>query len=319
MDDRDLELIRGFRLHEATPRDGMQQRIEEDLWQAILAEEAAAARPRRSPAGSPRAWFGSMLRPAVAAGAAGAIALVVALASSTGVGTGNDLVGTTGLTQANAGLLDGAVANLFGHARPGSGSMAMSGAMELPAIEPSDSAFASGPVRQAGGSLDDASIAVVAEASRDPRRLRERLRETARTVAGDDDSDTVAFHIAMRWVVDDQVPTDLRAALLRALEGMTGLDAALVGRDLLGREGLLLGHLDLQTGMRHQYLLDADDGGLLERRGFTTSYVDPACPPGTITDHALYDDAGDEVRPADTPWLAWPAVIAACTPRTGDA
>jgi len=44
-------------------------------------------------------------------------------------------------------------------------------------------------------------------------------------------------------------------------------------------------------------------------------YVDPACPPGTFTDHALFSD-GQQIDPAQVQWVDWPAVVNACDPAT---
>jgi hypothetical protein len=45
-------------------------------------------------------------------------------------------------------------------------------------------------------------------------------------------------------VVNRQVPGDLRAAMLRSLEGLDGLDGAIMGVDLLGRNGLVVAACD---------------------------------------------------------------------------
>jgi hypothetical protein len=119
----------------------------------------------------------------------------------------------------------------------------------------------------------------------------------------------------MQWIVAQQVPADLRAAMLRSLDDMNGIDGALMGVDLLGRQGVVLSHLDIPSGLREQYVLAQDGGRLLERRSFTTSSVDPACPPGTFTEYSLYDDLGRAVSPANAPVLDWPQVVTACAPR----
>ena len=43
MDQRDLELLRAFRAHEAEPPDHLQERIEDALWQAIQALPPASS------------------------------------------------------------------------------------------------------------------------------------------------------------------------------------------------------------------------------------------------------------------------------------
>ena len=85
------------------------------------------------------------------------------------------------------------------------------------------------------------------------------------------------------------------------------------GQDSLGRHGIVLSHFDAATGLREQYVVDADGGTLIEERSFMYADVDPACPIGTFTAYALYED-GVAVDPAQVPWIAWPVVIPSCAP-----
>lgn len=308
MDDPDLQLLRRFRQDEASPPEGLQARIEERLWQAILAEESAAAGTSRPSA--LRSWYERLLRPAVAAGTAATIAIGVAVAG--GGGDGGPSSSVQSLTR--AGVLDGTATSLFGEpAATAHTGAPIQGSIDL--RSPEDMAeLARGPRLADDGKLDDKSREVIRETTRDPIDLQAQLRAGAAATAGSDPSDRVAFEVAMQWVVAPEVPSDLRAAMLRSLAGLSGVDVAIMGVDLLGRQGIVLGHLDSRTGIRTQYLLEVDGGRLLERRAFTTGYVDPACPPGTFTDHALHDEQGMEIQPADAPWLAWPPVVASCDP-----
>jgi hypothetical protein len=293
--DHDLELLRSFRREDTEPPEGLQERIEERLWQSILAEEAgnAPARPR-----GVRRWYHDLLRPAVAAGAAASIAIGVAIA---GDGGGAGLASCASVSR--AGVLDSTAVALFGDSAATT-SAPISGAIDV-SEGADDDEIAKGP---------SASSDVARSAPRDPEQLYERLHASAEAVAGTQQADRAAFHIAMQWIGAPQVPGDLRAAMLRSLERLPGIEGALVGVDRLGRTGVVLGHLDPATGLRSQYLLDPDGGRLLESRTLTTVHVDPACPPGTYTGHDLYDTQGRPVQPADAPWLDWPLVVAACSP-----
>lgn len=309
MRDRDLELLRSFRIEEAEPPPGLQSRVEERLWQAILAEEAS-----RPPAQRRARWFHGLLRPAVAAAAAASIAAVVAVASD---GGGTTVSGGSGGAR-QAGVLDSTATALFGDQVPGPAAPApVVGVIDLSSADEQDATLARGPRLDDEGTLDADGVELVRSASRDPATLQARLRAIAADVSGRDPGDRVAFAISMQWVGSGAVPADLRAAMLRSLDGLQGVHGAVMGADLLGRDGVVLGHVDTTTGVRQQYLLDPDDGQLLERRTFTTAYVDPACPPGTFVDHGLYRSDGSPVTAADAPWLDWPLVVASCDPGVG--
>ena len=103
--------------------------------------------------------------------------------------------------------------------------------------------------------------------------------------------------------------------MLRSIQDIDGIDEALVGTDVLGRSGIVVGQLERASGVRSQFVLDPADGTLLEQRSFMTAYLDPACPPGTITSHAIYDEDGQRIEPETTQWVAWPQVVEACAPQ----
>lgn len=306
MDDRDLQLLRGFRVAEAEPPAGMQERIEERLWQSILAEEGAHAPRRRGR----RPWYQELLRPAAAVGAAATMAIGVAVLGGDGTGTG------ISSTVTRAGVLDTTAATIFGESgATGSTGAPIAGAIDLTDPDDADETLLRGPVTTPEGRLDEATLEVVRETTREPGDLQSRMLRGATDLAGPEQAEWAAYHATMRWVVEPQVPSDLRAAMLRSLEGLGGIDAAISGADLLDRSGIVLGYLDPRTGLRAQHLLDVDGGRLLERRTLTTQYVDPACPPGTFTSHELLDEQGTPIRQADAPWLDWPLVVEACDPR----
>ncbi len=308
MDDRDLQLLRQFRADEAEPPAGLQARIEERLWQAIIDEEATkAGRGRRA---SRPGFFQRMLRPLVAAGAAGALALGVAIASDGGAGQAS--LGQSAVTQAGSGVLDATASALFGGSAA-SAATPIAGRIDL---TDGDERLVAGPQHDDSGErLNEDYDEVVVALPRDPAELRDAIRMSIADAGYADPGDALAFQVAMRWVTDPAVPVDLRAAMLRSVEGIQGVDDALMGTDVLGRSGVVIGQLDAASGVRSQYLLDPDDGSLLEARSFMTAYLDPGCPPGTVTGHALFDEDGQPVDPTSTQWVAWPEVVEACAPR----
>ena len=165
----------------------------------------------------------------------------------------------------------------------------------------------------AGRTDDEDRMDVLERLPRDPIALRDLLRSAADELdTAGDPGDRIAFLLAMRLVVDDRLPVELRASLLRSLDGIDGIDRAVHVQDALGRNGVLLSHFDTQSGLRDQLVLASDGATMLERRSFTTAYVDPACPPGTFTAYELYDEDGSSVDPAQAPMLAWPSVVPSC-------
>lgn len=307
MDDPDLQLLRTFRADEAEPPADLQARIEERLWQAIMVEESA----RGSQVTSRPGWFQRMSRPLVAAGAAATLALGVAVASDGGSGTGTSL-GQAGVQQAGTGVLNSTASALFGGGAATQTSPIV-GSLDLQ--EGGDERLVEGPRRDpSGSSLGDGYAELARELPRDPEDLLEAVRASIAASGVSDPGDTIAFHVAMRWVADPAVPVDLRAAMLRSIQGIDGIDDALGGQDVLGRTGIVIGQLDRASGVRSQYVLDAADGSLLEVRAFMTAYLDPACPPGTVTMHGAYDGAGQRIEPAAAQWVAWPQVVEACAP-----
>lgn len=305
MDDADLQLLRRFRLDEAEPPPGLQERIEARLWDAILEDEAERAGHRHR---AFRRRFAGMLRPAVAAGAALSLAAGVAVVSDGGSGTRT--LAQPSLTQAGSGPLDSTAASLFGTGTT-AGSRIV-GTVDLRTPDAEDRLLA-GPAHDAEGRLDAESAKLARGLSRNPDMLRDAMRDGIRDAGLDDPADSAAFHASMRWVTDPAVPSDLRAAMLRSLSGYAGVDDAQVGRDAMGRHGVLLGHLHERSGIRTQLLLDASTGTLLEYRAYTTTYIDPACPPGTFTAHALFAPDGSVVSADNHPWIARPPVVEACS------
>jgi hypothetical protein len=304
VDDRDLQLLRGLGLDEARPNPNLQGRIEEQLWQAILAEEAAMVGRGRGR----RSWRTTLLRPLAAAAAAATMAVGVAIVSDGGPGVAGP--GGAAVTQAGSNVLDRTANAIFGG--PSSATAApIVGMIDLRSTDTGD-LLARGPVHTRPGVLDERTAQLVRMLTRDPSQLHRMVRSGVESLEIDIGDDHLTYRATMRWIVDPAVPVDLRAALLRSLSGLQYMDEARTGVDVLGRSGIVLGHLDRDSGVRTQAVLDPDGGTLREVRSFTTTYVDPACEPGTFTEHLVYADDGSWIDPSALPWVAWPQVIAAC-------
>jgi hypothetical protein len=305
VDDPDLAALRAFRIDEIEPPAGMQARIEERLWTSIMAEESAGA--RRSISGARRSWLSSMLRPAVAIGAALSLAIGVAVVSDGGTGSAG--IGQSNVRTASTGLFDSTATRLFG--ADSADAAPVVGTVDLRA--PSDEEqVVSGPTHTHDGSLDDATAELASEIPRAPARVSQLVRAGIEASGIDDPSGAAAFRATMRWVVDPAVPIEVRAVMLRSVGELDNVDDAQLGTDVLGRQGVVIGHLDETSGLRTQVVLNASTGTMLELRSYTTTYLDPACPPGTFAEHAAYDEHGDWIDPVRARWADWPIVVASC-------
>src|SRR4051812_6429065 len=84
MEDHDLHLLRGYRATDAEAPVGLRARLEEELWEVVIAEEARIRAPRGTTAAGARrrgGWLHGLVRPAIALGAMGALAVGVAVMS----------------------------------------------------------------------------------------------------------------------------------------------------------------------------------------------------------------------------------------------
>lgn len=306
MDD-DLDLLRSYRAADAVPPPGLQERLEEDLLHAMLDASAVpvAPTPIRTARSARPGWFANLRRPALAFAALAAVAIGVATFSNGGVDLGTTSTGSAGLTQASTNPFDGTAASLFGSSRTSVEATPFADTLIAPAPTTEAAALAAGPAAASPETLE--------ALTRSPRRLAQLLQDAPAEQGVRDLGDRLAFHVAMAWITHTDAPVDLRDAMLRSLGGLEGVDTAYTSVDPLDRAGIAIGHTDARTGLREQYLLSANGGELLERRSFTTAYVDPACEPGTYT----YDEVfvnGESVGAAQMPWRDWPNVIADCDP-----
>ena len=315
MDDRDLELLRGFRVDESVPSIDAEDRIDERVLQAVLDEELvrAGSHPRRSFQRPGMPWYHGLVRPLVAAGSLIVLALTVAVMSDGGLVPGGR-VGTSagGVTQAGAGVLDATAATLFGSTP--TTPAAADGTLDLSDASDDELALVDGPQTAPSGQLATDTLALVQSLPRDPERLRAMIRSGVVERATADPDDRQAFLATMRWVIDDRVPDDLRATMLRSIGGLVGVDPAIAAVDMTGRSGVVLGHVSPTQGIRDQFLLDMQTATVLEQRSLTTGFVNPACPAGTYTAHELYDESGLPVAPTSAPWMTWPDVVTSCDP-----
>jgi hypothetical protein len=298
----DLEQIRLYRSTDAAPPSGLQGRIEARLLEAMLDEQAQqrdGVRTSRSP--RRRHFFDGLLKPALVGGVAVVAALLVAVVSD---GSSPDQASLSTGAVRTAGF-DSTAARLFSPQGEATQTQAPIGRIDLTEATGAVDALASGPTSQTA--LNDAT-----KLPTQPAALAAALREAAAQI-DNDPNDRVAFHIGMSWVSSPRVPNHIRSHMLRAIGALNNVDPAASGSDLMGRVGVVIGHHHEATGVREQYLLDPNGGSLLERRGYVTSYVDPACTPGTYTDHAIFEN-GLEIDPASAQWLAWPVEVEACAP-----
>ncbi|MCW2955330.1 MAG: hypothetical protein JWO69_199 [Thermoleophilia bacterium] len=317
MDDHDLDALHAYRAGEATPPPGLQERLEEDLWQSIMAEEARLrSGGRRIASTAPaRRWFQGLLRPAMAAGAAAAVAVTVAVWSDGG--TGPVTAPATGVSQAGTNVLDATAARLFGSSQEADVAVAPPIAGTVDATEGDDNLLLTGPTH-AGSGMSDETSRVVRELPRDPARLHELITAAAAEAGDDELVGRTTFHITMRWVIDPTVPLTVRATMLSSLGGLAGIDQAVTGVDIIGRQGVVVSHHDPNFGLREQYVLSAEGAQLLERRAFTAGSIDPACPDGIVTDHVLYG-SGEPIERDRMSWAEWPQVIPSCDRATSAA
>ena len=154
-----------------------------------------------------------------------------------------------------------------------------------------------------------ANVPVHADALLDALRTASAQVRTAR------DRDYLPFRIAASYVSNPDVPVAVRAAFLRALGRLDGVDVAGPGTDLLGRSGVIIARLDATSGVRQEYIFNADNGRVLEQMEFLTEGAQiGACAAGTILLVEVYDDQGFPIGPASAPWGSWPDVHGECVP-----
>lgn len=144
-------------------------------------------------------------------------------------------------------------------------------------------------------------------------RLLLRMLRDATSGSDTHDADFAPFRIAASYVASDRVPGPVRAAFLRTVALMDGVDLGGDSVDVAGRIGVVVARLDSSSGVRQQYLFDAPTSQLLEHREFTTSGDFGNCSAGTVVHFDLYDDSGNRI-PREAFDQTWPDVEAVCSP-----
>ncbi|MBC7462233.1 MAG: hypothetical protein H7287_12800, partial [Thermoleophilia bacterium] len=144
----DLDLLRKYRVADAVPPRGLQERLEEDLLDAMLDAAAVPTAPTQiREARVPRVgWLTHLRRPAFAFGALAVVAAGVATFSNGGVNLGSASNGSNGVTQASSNPFDGTASSVFG----ASSSAAIeptpfAGNLDAPAPKTESAALAAGP------------------------------------------------------------------------------------------------------------------------------------------------------------------------------
>jgi hypothetical protein len=145
--------------------------------------------------------------------------------------------------------------------------------------------------------------------------LLRALRQGASEAALDRDLDYLPFRTAAAYVSNSMVPPAARAAFLRALARLDGVDVAGSGADVLGRSGIVISRLDAVSGIRQAYIFNTSTGRVLQQsETLTTGPSFGTCQMGTVLMIELYDEYGSPIKPDAAPWGRWPEVHDTCTP-----
>jgi hypothetical protein len=301
---QDLQAVHELFAADAIEPAGLQERIEERLWQDVLAAE------RNRGAKQQRRWW--QPAPALARGgalAAAAAIVVVFLAFDNGRPGGPPASAASSdplmVAARNVPQLDTEpAASVSPAAAP---VVSSSTAVVLPSGEqvPAE-LIAAGPGQLSLNQLD--------QLPRDESLLLGMLRAaTASTVEAVDD-DFMPFRIAASYIGDPRVPSSLRMAFIRMIGTMENIDVGDRVLDVFGRPGVAVARSDERSGLLQSYLLDEDDGRMLEYRDVVERSDDDNCAVGTVTSMLAFDSTGFPVDPSSAPYGAWPVVDPACAP-----
>jgi hypothetical protein len=317
----EIHLLRGFGAGDPELPDDARLRIQERVLQEVLAAEAAAGAGRRRRGG----WLFTTLRQLPVAAVAAVV--IVALSFNNGHPGGQvasasepiqHFISTTAAAmqqqQAVPVTTVGASA-----AAPDTGPVADPAGGTIPVESVSDADTAGQPsatptipdpllIAQGPGALSYAQAAAIPT---DEQLLIAILRGSTPDDPNHDE-DFSPFRIAAAYVADDHVPGPVRAAFLRSIALMDGVDLGGTATDVLGRMGTVLARLDSTSGVRQQYLLDPASGHILEHLEFTTRGDIGPCPAGTIVALDVFDAAGQPVGPDAADAATWPVPQPQC-------
>lgn len=306
MTDDELDLLRGFGLGNPDPPPGLADRVAERVLQRVLEAEATT----RGSRGRRRNWWGMQaMRHAPAAGVAAVIVVLLSFDGSTTGGTRAQAISAAMpvITAAAESMQAQPSRQEASTSQPRAASESWASSSTRAAI-PDQLLMAAGPA-----ALDDRALASIPT---DPGLLVEMLHLAT---AGDTghDRDFQPFRIASEYVTSDRVPGPVRAAFLRAVSRMQGVDLGGESSDVLGRPGVVIARLDATSGIRQQYLMETSRGQILEHREFTTRGGFGSCAPGTTIALDVYDVDGRAMTEGDVRALnasaSWPDVDPACS------
>lgn len=326
-DAHDLAALRSFAIEDAVDEDRITA-IEQRVRTHVLADEARR-RARLRPAPRRRTWWRTALRQAPVAIVSAFI--VVGLSFSGGTPGGEPASASTDaapfLNETAANMMsEQPIGVVSGGGGPVGGGTAApdasnSGAIatnvvtiDIPSPDAEDQ-LAEAPDSQtlAAGpdALPDETLNTVPA---NESQLLQLLREAGSSNQGRD-VDYLPFRVAASYVASPNVPVEVRAAFLRMIGQLDGIDLGGTSSDVVGRPGTVIARLDTESGIRQQYLLNPDNGRLLEHREFTTTGGGiGSCPAGMIIALEVFDDSGVVVDPQSAPWAPWPVVDPSCTP-----
>lgn len=314
----ELDLVRSFRAHLADVPPGVQARIEERLWQDVLVQEARLrGGDRRRSTG--RGWrlrrgWSLAARQGTAAVAVTAAVLVFGFVDGR---TGSQIASTqaraddpisTAMQAIGGGALTGSD-EIQPTLVEGEGTAPLVAGTTMVVFEGGDTM----PLSQVAAGPAAMSPAELELLPADERLLLGLLRAAGGTTRGHD-ADFEAFRLAASYLSDPRVPVRVRVALMRMLRVVDGIDVGGSAVDVFGRAGVKVARIDRASGLRQQYLLDADNGRLLEHREFVVAQRVANCPPGTVVRITAYDTSGFQVPQQDAPYGAWPAQAPECDP-----
>jgi hypothetical protein len=310
----ELEYLQGFRQVTSEPTAGLQERLEERLWQQVIEDEARQAQRRE--ARRARFWPTIMRQGAVAGVAATFVVVLAFTKGSPGGDPGLADTGTAGLSA--AGLVSGIPA--IGAARsarnalsadPQSQSSLVSPPAELnsypvvPGYAGEPSLLNQGPAAMDEDQLDDIPT--------DAAGLHAALHNASAGQYPGHDDDFGVFRLAADFLADPDISTDLRSGLLDMLGRLDNIQVGGAAQDILGRPGEIVARADHASGVRQVQMLDTDTAQVLEELEFTTR-LDQAsgCVPGLATSLKLYDDSGAQIDADAAPYAQWPTLVAQC-------
>jgi hypothetical protein len=309
----ELDHVRGFRSHLAEVPPGLQARLEERLWGDVLAEEARL----RGGAAGRRRWrwgFPMVARQGVVAMAVAAVVLAVGIADQRGTAEAPVAAKATSDPLAAAML---AIGGDQAASEASGGGVLVDGRATAPLVATRTMVvFENGaemPLSQVAAGPAAMSPEELALLPTDERLLLGLLRAAGGTTE-QHDADFEPFRLAALYLSDPRVPVSVRVALMRMLRVVDGIAVGGSAVDVFGRAGVVVSRSDQTSGLQQQYLLDPDNGRLLEHREFVVLQRVTECPPGSVIVVTAYDSTGFPVPAGEAAYGNWPETRPECDP-----